>query len=171
MGNCPPIAPPTTIGGQAGRNGGQNMPEPLAVQGFSRSFLDTAREPLDSRQVISCFFIHLYPYSSKICPMVGKPIFSSTERCFLIIEKDSCTNLYSCLYCIGLLAPCKVKAVQGRPPQYLFSSHCHQSDAKSPASVKPFVQIGIARTYFMPYTDDKQGKDGPLVYLYKIFIF
>lgn len=48
--------------------------------------------------------------------MVDKPIFSSTERCFLIIEKDSCTNLYSYLYCIGLLAPCKVKAVQERPP-------------------------------------------------------
>ena len=56
--------------------------------------------------------------------MVGKPIFSSTERYFLIIEKDSCTNLYSCLYCIGLLAPCKVKAVQGRPPEYhLFNSN------------------------------------------------
>ncbi|EEX70128.1 hypothetical protein MITSMUL_03266 [Mitsuokella multacida DSM 20544] len=71
--------------------------------------------------------------------MVGKPIFSSTERCFLIIEKDSCTNLYSYLYCIGLLAPCKVRTVRGALPNIICSSQCHQSGTTSPESVEQSV--------------------------------
>ena len=75
------------------------------------------RKNLDTTPFLSIFSPFGGQSVGKTCLTVGKPILVSAKRHFLIIEKDSCTNSYSCLYCIGLLSPCKVRPLQKCSPE------------------------------------------------------